>query len=232
MDWASVISVATGVGLALFGIALSVKFYLETAGLERRMVEMLAKIETLSVSTQQVQNELIRSAWERMLPGRDWDVAVRSESMDEATAEEEVSSEEEGGETNDAIELLRSRLRGLGFDEYMALLVIVSQEPVPRTIVRLSKQDPMGGAGVRLADGGFPRWLPLEHFEEALRALVEARVVETVRADGDDNVLFVRFTEEFRTYWGQNRHDLVARLSRAASNAWIRERFDEARPVM
>jgi len=84
MDWASVISLLTGVGLAAFGIYLSVKFYLETEQLERKMVEMLAKIETLAVSTQQVQNELIRSAWERWLAGSQWEAMGRPVVLEQA----------------------------------------------------------------------------------------------------------------------------------------------------
>jgi hypothetical protein len=249
MDWVGVLSLASGVILSGIAISISIKFYLETAALERTMVQTLAKIEALSLGIQQIQNDLIRSAWERHVAGSGLDLLTPMEvtvdplegpqpelgepvsAQTEREAEQDYEHEQKITHEPTALDRVLRRIMGLDFEAAVALRIVLEYPSVPLPIVEFSKEDPMVARSYLFRPPDELHSLPLASFEEALQSLVDAGIVREVRQDDKATRLFVRFDKDFARYWIDHSDSIDRILHLGATVQLTRKRFDAADTV-
>ena len=234
-DWVGLLGLLTGVGLALFGIYLSIRFYRDTVALERSVVQMLAKIEMLALSSQEIQNELIRSAWHRWVGGHGEAQLTRMESAQEGvvgTAVVGVTDSKAPGESQDSpLDSQSSKLVGLLLDDLLALRIVLDRAPVTSRIVKLPQQDPIVHPAEPMRPPGRLNHLPLARFRTALDRLVEAGLVAEVRVAQDGGSLYVELASEFDAFRREEREVFPAVLKHLIETADLKQQYTKARPV-
>jgi len=233
MDLVGVLSLGTGVIVSGIAIALTIKFYLETAALERSMVLTLAKIETLSVGIQQIQNDLIRSAWDRFVAGSGLDVLAATEivggrlggeqgqveQQDSAEKEQDAEQEHEREQklAQEPAHPVLERIVTLDFNAVVALRIVLDYAAVPMPIVALPMRDPMAAPShaLRLPVELFA--LPLVSFQKALRSLVDAGIADDFKHADNVKRILVQFDVDFVRYWVEHRGEIDSYLHYRAS---------------
>jgi hypothetical protein len=243
MDLVGLVSLATGIGLGAFGIYLSVKFYLETARMERSMVETLAKIEALSASNQQIQNEMIRAAWEKWVaPSR-----VLEAPEDEAQRREAAREDQDSPSMEDRVEQQPPQPQGrqdgtpkldiydylatMGLRELLSLGVVLdSTDTLQRIVTVLSKERYTLTSPAWHDHTLDSRTLSRAQFEEGLRALQKEGLVQDVRQS--DREYLVRLARDLVLFWGEvGTSRTRSLLSFGAQRALARQAFEHAKPV-
>jgi hypothetical protein len=232
-DWFDIISLVVNLVLAALAIGLSVFFFWETAKVERRVIEMLGKIEMMSTSMQQVQSELVRTAWQRYVAGAAFPIAGEEleEAVEEPQHREEASRAQETEAQAHAGGLVRF-LRPLDAGALATLRMLVVNSPTPNSIALERVVDPVVNRYHWLDVGGEAYdSIPLHEFLEGLRSLNEHEIAEDVRKDSTGEHILVKLSDEFMEYWhyfGSDLHRVLLSILEAEDLA---EQFSQASPM-
>ena len=231
-DWFDIISLVTNLVLAALAIGLSVFFFWETAKVERRVIEMLGKVEMMSTSMQQVQSELIRTAWARYVAG----VPLPPAKEEVEEAEVEPAHREERAEAGEADAEAGARkytsvLRSLDTKALAALRMLVVNSKAPKTIVRQAIEDPVKSEWTFLWDGGSFDAIHPQDFRDGLRSLMEHGVAEGVREDSAGEYVAVKLCDEFVEYWRMVEFGFHERLLEMLQAIELAEDYSKAGPI-
>jgi hypothetical protein len=232
-DWFDIISLATNLVLAALAIGLSVFFFWESAKVERRVIEMLGKIEMMSTSMQQVQSELIRTAWERYVAGvafPDTEGEVEESQEEAPPSEERVDAEKTEAEAR--VRGLARVLHPLDARALATLRMLVVNTQTPSRIVRERVVDPVKNE-YQWLDGRGEAYdsIRLYEFRQGLRSLNEHGVAEDVRTDSAGEHLLVKLSDEFLDYWQYFGFDLHRILLTILEAEDLAEQFSQAGPI-
>jgi hypothetical protein len=231
-DWFDIISLVTNLVLAALAIGLSVFFFWESAKVERRVVDMLGKVEMMSTSIQQVQSELIRTAWARYVAGVPLPLA--NEAVEEVEGEpphrqegaEAAQPATEGEATN-----YTSILQSLDAKALAALRMLVVNSSGPSTFIRQAMTDPVKSEWAWLLDGGPHDTIRLEDFRAGLRSLIEHGVAEGIREDSAGANVVVKLCGGFLAYWRLVGFGFQERLLEMLQTSELAEQYSNASPM-
>jgi len=232
-DWFDITSLVVNLVLAALAVGLSVFFFWETAKVERRVIEMLGRLDMMSTSMQQVQSELIRTAWARHVAGVPLPLA--EEDVEEVEGEPPRREERaEGGEadTEAGARDYTSILRSLDAKALAALRMLVVNSRTPSRIVRQRIADPIKNQ----YDWLDPRAkaydsIRLHEFRVGLRSLTEHGVADGVREDSAGEYVLVKLCDEFVAYWKQFDLGFEQALLDILEAIELAEQFSTAGPV-
>ena len=232
-DWFDIISLVTNLVLAALAIGLSVFFFWETAKVERRVIEMLGKIETMSTSMQQVQSELIRSAWARHVAGVPLPLA--EEVMEDVEGEpphREERAEAGQADTESGVRDYTSLLRSLDEKALAALRMLVVNSRTGNRIVRQRVADPVKNEYHWLdMSGEAYDSIRLHDFRDGLSSLMKHGVAEDVREDSEGEYILVKLCDEFAAYWRYFDYGIHKLLLTMLEAADLDKQFSEAGPI-